>query len=197
MARPFSRRRSGPSRNRSQWKKNHWAVHANALSLSSSDEIVFVELMTPADYGSTEFLAAKATERRIRGWVEWSVAGDVAVGNSSAILYAYIAKIDQSTVDGAIASGIAAVLDPLDPELDEAYAGNSIMWTYWGTLLTSALNTDPDTISFQRVMRTEIDVPVARRLEGDETIYLVFKAVGSPNVNDIQTISITRILFQE
>jgi len=172
-------------------------VQANALVLSSADEIVFVELLTPEDLGSTEFLQARATEKRIRGWAEWSLSGDVAVGNNQGILMAYIAKLDQSAVDGAIATAVAATLDPFDPELDEAYAGNSIMWTYGGQLLTTELATDPNSVAVLKTLWTEIDVPVNRRLEGDEAIYLVYKQIGSVNVNDTSLSIVTRVLFQE
>jgi len=194
MARRFSR---GARRSSSQWKKNHWSVQANALVTSSADEIVFVELLTPEDLGSTDFLQARATEKRIRGWAEWSLSGDVAVGNNQGILMAYIAKLDQSAVDGAIATAVAATLDPFDPELDEAYSGNSIMWTYGGQLLTTELATDPNSVAVLKTLWTEIDVPVNRRLEGDEAIYLVYKEIGSVNVNDCSLSLVTRVLFQE
>jgi len=187
-------------RSSSQWKKNHWSVNANALVASSADEIVFYELVTPEDLGSTEFLQARATEKRIRGWGEWSLQQALTIpGDNTAILMAYIAKLDNSTVDAAVASGNAASLDPLDPELDEAYAGNSIMWT-GGAQILRARNNDDDTNVNTTVFKSyhvTFDVPVSRKLEGDEGIFLVYKSLGNIGDDDVTFSAVIRTLFQE
>jgi len=188
-------------RSRSQWKKNHWSVALTEVALSSDDELVFVSLLTGDEYGSSDFTQARVTERRIRGWLEWgvvfSVAEDITIGQNI-LLKAYIARLDESAVDAAIAAG-AAALAQYDPVLDSTYTGNDIMWTYGGTVYQTVSNTGNGSfIQDSKFLHVpELDVPVSRKLEGDEGIFLVYKGSGSNIENAVLFQGCTRILFQE
>lgn len=163
---------------------------------SDSGEIIFLVLLSGDEYGSDDFVQARVTEKRIRGSGLWSIGTQaVADVTTQALLCAYVALLDESAVDAAIAAGGAA-LGQYDPSLDEAFSGNDILWTHSDAVFTTE-GANAAQIVDHRFSWVEFDIPVNRRLEGDEAIMLVYKLEGSFGANTGSFTGIHRILFQE
>jgi len=191
QSRGRSRRRSG-----TQWRSNSWS---NRILLEEHEPATIVanELLTVNEYSDAtgvfeDQVQGKATIIRIRGWINASVFGGVApaadVFDKNAFFW-YIAVISRAEVDSGV------VLDPLEPAEDDAYSFQSIMAT-GGTVLHQFRGEDLNASCGPSSYNWDIDVPVMRRLEGDEQLYLVGLNVNILNVSNVLLSGVIRTLYR-
>jgi len=177
-----------------QWRANSWS---NRIILEPHEigTIVANELLTVPEYSDAQGVfedqvQGRATIIRIRGWLD--VTFDTTTGNNEVLFQnifgMYIAPISRAEVDSGV------VLDPLEPFEDDAYSFQSIMWTGGGVVQGSFIVDDSDIGASH--FRQEIDVPVMRRLEGDEQLYLVGLNINVLNQVDLLVTGVIRTLYR-
>jgi len=177
-----------------QWRANSWSNRI-LLEPHEINTIVANELLTVPEYSEgqgilEDQLQGRATIMRIRGWLDVTILNTTGNPelNFQNVFAMYLAVISRAEVDSGV------VLDPLEPFEDDAYSFQSIMWTGGGVMQGSFVDGQADFAGSH--FREVIDVPVMRRLEGDEQLYLVGFNLNVFNQVDALLTGVIRTLYR-